>query len=72
MSDNLGNDAIEVAKYIEIRETQHTQTNIVQESVTSGILRLAFFRVVSAAIYFDDQLRRRAIKISSTIPPMRW
>ena len=69
MSDNLGNDAIHVAKYIEIRETQHTQAHIVQVSVTSRILRLALFRVVLTAINFDDQPRRGAIEINDSKSP---
>jgi hypothetical protein len=64
MPDNFGNYTIDVAKYIDIRETQHPQTDIVQESVTSRILCSALFRVVLAAVNFDNQLRRRAIKIN--------
>jgi len=66
MSDNFGNDTIDVAKYIGIRETQHPQTDVVQESVTSGILCSTLFRVVLAAVNFDNQLRRRAIKINDS------
>ena len=73
MSDNFGNDTIDVSKYIDVRETQHPQTDIVQESVTSGIQCSALFRVVSAAVNFDNQLRRRAIEINdakSPLPPL--
>ena len=31
------------------------------------MLRLAFFRVVLAAIDFDDQLRRRAIEVNDIV-----
>jgi hypothetical protein len=66
MPDNFGNDTIDVAKYIDIRETQHPQADIVQESVTSGIPCSALFRVVLAAVNFDNQLRRRAIEINDS------
>ena len=67
MSYNFGNDAVDVAKCIKIGETQHTQPHIFQESVTFIVLRLASFRVVLAAIDFDDQLRRRAIEINDIV-----
>jgi hypothetical protein len=59
MSDNLGNDAINVAKYIEIRETLHTQAHIVQVSVASRILRLSSLRVVLTAVNLEDSRYQR-------------
>ena len=64
MSENLGNDAINVVKYIEIRETQHSQADIVQTGVSSRILRPTFLRVVLTTVNFDDQPRRGTIEIN--------
>ena len=64
---DFGDNAIHVAKYIEVRETQHTQAAIIQVSVTFRILRLAFLGVVLTTINLDDQPRRGAIEINDIV-----